>query len=243
MSVIYLANPSYSKAEPENTRSVLSATTKHTTITNNNGTSALCYTFNMAWCDMLNRREGEKIDYFAMLHSDIGVLEINWLDKMVEILESGLNTQKILSVVSPLKDMRGLCSTGLWDLGKDRMVRRLVIKELDKLPSVFGSDDVCELFEKDKLEHILAVNTGCMLIKVGRWCERLFFRTEDGVIIKNNKFEPTFKSEDWLFSRDAFLNCGIESIATTEIKIEHLGRFGFTNYGGWGELEKDNFEG
>jgi hypothetical protein len=73
--------------------------------------SLLASNFNVLWCDVLTRvHRGEKIDYFAMIHDDIGA-EDYWLDKLIEELEA--KQLDLLGVAVPIKDGRGLTSLAL----------------------------------------------------------------------------------------------------------------------------------
>ena len=69
-------------------------------------TSLLASGFNSLWCTALKRG----VTHFAMLHADIRP-DRNWLDVMLaELQRTGAD---LVSVVTPIKDARGLTSTGI----------------------------------------------------------------------------------------------------------------------------------
>lgn len=226
-------------------KATLQATKRYEVMQSIKDYSSLTFNFNSLWCDILNKRKQFGIDYFCMIHSDIDVQQEYWLDDMVQICEQ--NHCDVLSVVSPIKDSRGLLSTGVWDTQEKVMKSRLTMAQLSKLPDVFDIVDVLSLYSADKVRdfHLkLAVNTGLMLVKVEDWCEKIHFRIKD-YIVKTTfedgsvEFVPQFISEDWLFSADV-QQLGKVVKATKVIKIEHIGKYGYPNYGLWGELQEDN---
>lgn len=243
--MIYLACPCYNGMSAATHKATLQATQKHTIMQSIRDYSSLTYNFNTLWCDMLNKRKQHSIDYFCMIHSDIDVQQEYWLDYFVTLLEN--NNCDVLSVVSPLKDNRGLLSTGIWDNQEKVMNRRITMTELAKLPDVFDIVDVLSLYGGKRVRDFnlkLAVNTGLMLVNVESWCEKVYFRQKDYVIKKTFEdgtveFVPQFISEDWLFSTDV-QQLGKVVKATKAIKIEHIGRYGYNNYGVWGKLQEDD---
>jgi hypothetical protein len=102
--------------------------------------SLLAQNCNALWCWALNMvRDGERVDYFAMLHDDIGASDF-WLDRLIDELEA--NDLDLLGVVAPIKDSRGLTSTAL--AGDDPWAPhcRLSMHEVYQLPETFTEKDV-----------------------------------------------------------------------------------------------------
>ena len=251
--MIYLACPCYNGMSAATHKATLQATQKYDVIQSIKDYSSLTLNFNSLWCDMLNIRKQHNITHFVMIHSDIDVKTDAWLDKMVQMCDE--TNCDVLSVVSPLKDNRGLVSTGVWDTQEQVVKYRLTMTQVGKLPEVFDVVDV--LSQQDQMKtHInnfnsvrdfhlkLAVNTGLMLVKVEDWCEKVHFRQHDYVIKKTFsdgtvEFVPQFISEDWLFSADV-QQLGKVVKGTKAIKIEHIGKFGYANFGVWGTLQEDD---
>src|SRR5215471_18433913 len=114
--------------------------------------SLLALSFNALWCRALNLAKAGGLDYFAMLHTDVGPNN-GWLDALVAELDAtGLD---VLSVVVPIKDPRGVTSTALARDDGDPfgVFTRLTMQEVFRLPETFTSADVGG--------RPLLVNTGC----------------------------------------------------------------------------------
>ena len=253
--MIYIAAPCYNGMSVHTSKALLQCgRSKYDVVIQEQDYSILCYNFNVMWCDMLNkRRSGEDVRYFCMIHSDVNIvddlIEGNWLDVFVDLLEE--REVDVLSVVSPLKDNRGVTSTGIYDVEKEVIVKRLTMTEVKKLPQTFGMYDIWEKIDidigsvKGKEKNKLVVNTGLMLVKVDDWCEKVFFHdkhyvlkvtdTETGVVT----FIAQVVSEDWMFSVDV-QKLGMKVEATTKLAIEHIGKCGYGNYGAWGTLKVDD---
>jgi len=241
--MIYLASPAYGGLSIGTHASIrmMDTNRNYDVFEKNQDFSALCFNFNTMWCDMLNRRKEAEIDYWVMIHSDIEVIEVDWLEKLIGLLQ--YTCCDVLSVVSPIKDERGLTSTGIYDLEDGRVFERLTMTELDKLPKTFNYLDVVETIKPNLVKghrNCLVVNTGLMIVRVDDWCEKIYFRTKDWIVKDTNgKFRAEFKSEDWLFSLDAFL-LNKQVVATRDIKLNHIGINKYPNYGIWGTLLEDN---
>jgi hypothetical protein len=99
------------------------------------GGSLLCRNFNHLWALALNERQRSGVDIFAMLHADIQA-QAGWLDLLVgELLRLDAD---VISAVVPIKDSRGLTSTGFSD-PEDPRVERLAVRELQSLPRTFDA--------------------------------------------------------------------------------------------------------
>lgn len=170
--------------------------------------------------------------HFAMIHNDIIALP-GWLDKMLALAEK--HDADILSVISPIKDERGLTSFALDEeiepgnggLPVEYAPRRLTLTEIyDNYPETF------------EVPGKLLINTGLMLVRLKNpLTEELYFAFDDKIIKQKGKFIPVGISEDWFFSRLAQAK-GLKVFATREIKLNHAGRFLFGNEK-WGTWDKD----
>ena len=241
--MIYLALPS-NNTTPSVNGSVLNATADKKLILGKSDRSLLTYNFNVLWCNMLNLRHTHDIRWFCMLHTDIEIKTDNWLDVLIE--SAVKSKADILSIVSPIKDSRGLTSTALIDTETNCVVKRLVMKEVCLLPPVFDITDIKNILGIDTANKILGVNTGVMLVKVADWCESILFSQKDYIIkttdtTGHKTFEAQTLSEDWLFSIDAH-KLGVTVKACRNVHIKHYGNTGYNNYGSWGDLDADDLQ-
>ena len=188
--------------------------------------SLLAANFNGLWCSMLNRlHNGESMQYFAMLHDDIGPSDF-WLDDLIEELEA--KQLDVLGVVVPIKDMKGITSTAI-DGGETwRPKCRLTMHEVLGLPETFTSEDV---------GGPLLLNTGCWVAKIDQeWARKVHFTINDRIVFNSatNRYESQVEPEDWYFSRllhEQRLKIG----ATRKIKVSHRGELDFLNDRQWGQ--------
>jgi hypothetical protein len=147
--------------------------------------------FNKLWCQALNERTQRGLTHFAMHHSDIQA-EPGWLDILLE--EQRKVGADVLSAVIPIKDQRGLTSTGLRDPVTGR-IRRLTMREVMKLPVTFEAADT------DAGDQWLMVNTGLWVCDFTKpWVEEVCFSILDAVVREEDRFVPKALSEDWNFS-------------------------------------------
>lgn len=202
------------------------------------GISLLAFNFNGGWAGALNM--SPRPDYFLMHHSDIGVGGAGWLDYMISELER--TNADVLSVVVPIKDGRGLSSTGLLRRtdGKHEH-RRVTMKELDALPDTFTREDVRTLFDDAADEHILTVNTGLFIARFDRpWVEDVCFTIKDR-LTKNADGTTTAHCwpEDWNFSEWCY-DKGLRVVANKKVPVGHRGGTVFNNQKTWG-LDHDDW--
>lgn len=197
--------------------------------------SLLAANFNQLWCLALNLvHRGEKIDYFAMLHDDI-TPEPYWLDKLIDELEA--KQLDMLSVVVPIKDIRGMTSTGLCREPDDQLYHwapwaKLSMHDVHQLPETFTAEDA---------GRPLLLNTGCWVIKWNQdVCRRLHFEINDQIRFNTQlgQYQSFTEPEDWNFSRQCH-ELGLRIGATRKIRVEHRGETDFTNAYPWG---KDSFD-
>lgn len=194
--------------------------------------SLLAFNFNTIWSHALNMKKEGKLDYFIMLHADIGP-DPEWVTKLVKEMEE--TKADVISVVSPIKNHQGFTSTGLADPSNRWRVRRLTMREIyacDK--STFNAAD---LGHPDK---VLCINTGLMIIDFRKpWVDKIHFRIDDK-IVKNDDgvWDRLVVPEDWNFSFDLH-EMGCKVLATKKVEISHFGNSHWTNTGPWGTEEKD----
>lgn len=198
--------------------------------------SLLASNFNQLWCAALNLvHNGERVDYFAMLHDDIGPEDF-WLDKLIDELES--QQLDVLGVAVPIKDTRGMTSMALHHEGDNWMpLARLSMHDVFELPETFTSDDIGEP---------LLLNTGCWVAKWNQeWTRTVHFEINDRIVFNRacNRYQAQTEPEDWYFSRQLHeISRGPTSHlkplrigATRKIKLRHCGEIEFTNEVPWGD--------
>lgn len=188
-------------------------------------------------------------DYFCMIHSDIGCRpatitssQTSWLQIMVD----ELNKYKLaaLAAIPMIKSNDGHTSTGMQLFKTNSFtLRRVMSKELKKLPMVFGRDDLCALWKLDPATAgAMYINTGCLLIDLKRfpWAQRRFpgFDMRSAMAWTTDGFPRTFcLPEDWNFSK-WLTTQGWPYMATRSVHITHVGPTVFANFIEYG-LEED----
>lgn len=208
--------------------------------------SLLAQNFNKLWVHTLNRvHRGERVDYFAMLHNDIGP-EKFWLDKLIDELEE--RELDVLGVVVPIKDSRGMTSIAL--AGDDEpwvnpWVPHCKLSMLDvfQLPETFTSEDV---------GRPLLLNTGCWVAKWNQdWCRLVHFEIKDRIVFNtvSQRYEEQVQPEDWNFSRQLHeigmpgtRTDGMRRLkigATRKVSLLHRGDADFANWQPWGSDPHD----
>lgn len=189
-------------------------------------TSLLAHAFNHGYAQALMMRKTHGISHFLLMHSDIVPMEPGWLATLAAEMEA--HDARVMSVIAPIKDQRGLTSTAL-DLNDEWSPTRLTMKQVMKM---------AETFTHEKL----LLNTGLLLLDLrqAEWAEQVFFTIRDGMGISEDrkKFLPVVEPEDWYFSRQ--LNAlGVKLWATRKVKIVHKGDFNYPNFGEWGAWDED----
>ena len=195
---------------------------------------------NGLWSAALNRRDTEGLEWFAMLHSDVAP-EPFWIDTLVETAE--FHNADILSVVIPFKDDTGLTSTAIAHPDDEcRTHCRLTVPQVrhPSFPTTFDIDAACRalgslpppLRVSDAPRTALLCNTGCMICRVDRpWCDprRVYFDEINRIVWRENGWGPAVRPEDWFFTAAA-AQAGARVMATTALKINHIGGWAFPNY-------------
>jgi hypothetical protein len=241
---IYLGMPGYGQLTAAAARSVWKSCRDMTQVdTEYAQGSLLACNFNKLWCTGLNMvHVGKRLDYWAMLHADIGCEDF-WLDKLIDEMES--RELDVLGVVVPIKDNRGVTSIALHHPGDNwNPDCRLTMHDVYQLPETFTSDDL------DGQQILL--NTGCWVAKWNQdWCRTVHFEINDRIVFDRtqNCYIPEVESEDWFFSRQLHevglpghpsgfrpLRIG----ATRKIAVKHEGEAEFLNTFPWGLQAFDN---
>lgn len=188
------------------------------------GGSLLAKVFNEILCDALQRRDRSEATHFLLMHDDIVPVETDWFGSMWK--EFRRVDAEMMAAVVPIKDGRGLTSTGLET--ENNVVRRLTLKECDKRGPTFTDSN-------------LLLNSGLLLFDLRcDWVNSCYFHIDDKIHWHAGKPYAQCMSEDWNFTRMARA-AGAERIyATTAVKLVHMGRQPFPSYGGWGLVEKDD---
>jgi len=239
-AVAFLALPSYGGMEPRILRGIMEAVPSGSTVVDRwtwqqQGGSLLALGFNTLWCQALNTRERHRWTHFAMMHSDIEA-QPGWLEQLIE--EQQRCGADVLSVVVPIKDGRGLTSTGV--RSDERGVRRITMKQLFKLPETFGVEDCRGVVPDVGADDFLAINTGLWVCDFTKpWVEKVWFGVLDGISREDNgKFRPKVLPEDWHFSGMCHQH-GLKVMATRKIKVAHHGGAAYRNDTDFGTCEED----
>ena len=191
--------------------------------------------FNALWLDALN--SGDRYTHFAMLHADI-VPEGFWVDTLIgELDRTGVD---LVSTVVPIKDARGLTTTGIGDPDDPwSPLRRFTVRECLAFPETFDAADAG--YPGMPLLH----NHGCFVADLRR---PVFQTTNPDGSLKvsfafprrsvkvSGNWVVQAESEDWFFSR-MLHEAGGRSVATRKIRLRHLGAMEFTNFDPWGMYE------
>lgn len=220
--------------------------------------SLLCAGFNECWADCVNGDFGP-FDYFVLLHSDVRP-QGKWIDEMI----ARCDEYDAIHVVAAIKDMRALTSTAVGPIDElFHRVRRITVPELLKMPDTFGYLKACEVLEEPvRSDWCLLPNTGCFMVKLGRWAigfpgftirDRLVVRFPDGrSVLPNEALQmrvdgadmtgarvcAEVSPEDWNFGRWA-ASVGLRVGGTRGVKLDHFGKMTFPNYEPWGIWSRD----
>lgn len=183
--------------------------------------------FNNLWVWTLNAARKGRVDYFAMIHSDIEPPEF-WLDPAIDELEA--RKLDVLGVAAPIKDPRGRTSIAVAHESGDtfRIRNRLTMHEVHRLPETFTSEDV---------GGPLLINTGLWVCKFNMdWAPKVYFTVNDRIMIQpNGDYIAQIEPEDWFVSR-LFHELGLKVGCTRKIPLAHRGTLAFGTSAPWGEL-------
>jgi hypothetical protein len=198
-----------------------------------NAASLLNLNFNLLWCNALNL--SERITHWSMQHDDI-VPCPGWADILIE--EMDRHNADFVSAVVPLKDERGVTSTGLRDWTKGT-VRRLTMTEIFALPETFGTRDI----PGARPDEMLVGNTGLWIVRWGDWCyPPVFpgFRCADMIgQLPDGSYKAGCLSEDWMFWEWASRK-GLKGVVTRKVPLAHVaGEVEYRNDRAWGTWTTD----
>lgn len=211
----------------------------HTLSVSNSGTG--WDDFNACWCDALNAYERGEVTHFAMLHADIAP-QPGWLDVLLEELDR--RELDLVSAVAPIKDYRGLTSSGIGDpADRWRPFRRFTVREVCAMPETFTAAEV------GYADKYLLHNTGCWACDLRN---PLFRQTDAEGTLRcffdfprrsyrdpdSGAFAIACESEDWYFSRQ-IAALGARTAITRKVRLAHRGAADFPNNAPWGRQEHD----
>jgi hypothetical protein len=233
MASVFIGVPTYDQLASQALPGLMLATQRHRYHIRTESGSLLALMFNFLWCRALNAR-AEGITHFAMHHADIEA-EPGWLDVLLDELER--TGADVLSAVVPIKDNRGVTSTGHADPATHR-IRRLTMHEVQRLPETFGPGQLW-MAGKPASDYLM-VNTGLWVCNLTRpWAEEVCFTVQDAITRDGRgRFWPRCVPEDWGFSF-WLQQRGLRVLATRKVKVIHHGRAGYANDRPWGEWETD----
>lgn len=200
--------------------------------------------FNACWVTAMNAGMRGHYCYFAMMHTDLGVVEETegkrWVDILVEELEA--HQAAFISVPMAIKDHRGLTSSGIgnpenrWNPWK-----RFTVRELETFPETFGIEDT------DEPGRFLLHNHALCLFDL-RWLgwylpnrdgtARAVFNFTEKIELVEGVWARYQDSEDWAFSR-CLWEMGARTVITRKIKTIHQGGMNYANWGEGGIWERD----
>lgn len=234
--MVFLAAPHYGSFSPPTVAGLLTASTRFFPLVQMECASLLAYNFNRLWAECLNLRNQKPVTHFAMLHADIGP-DPGWLDVLMDEMDA--TGADIMSAISPIKDGRGLTSTGVLDPKDMRTppkVRRLTLKEIHALPV-----DTFDAESAGFPGYQFAINTGCWLARLDRpWVDKFPGFTILDSILKMPGWGhmPLVFSEDW-YASQWWANNGVKVMATRKVKLTHVGAHYFRNDTPWGTESMD----
>jgi hypothetical protein len=196
-----------------------------------NGASLLAHNFNRLWCAALNQRRTLGLTHFAMHHADIGA-EVGWLDTL--LAEQARVGADLLSVVVPIKDGRGVTSTG-WQDPITLDITRLTLQEIHDLPVTFRAEDLGRA-----AQPWLMVNTGLWICDFTQpWVEEACFEVRDRIVRGGDGlYRANVLSEDWNFAGWC-AGRGLKVFATRAVSVGHFGRCCYRNDAPWGQWDHD----
>ena len=190
--------------------------------------------FNVCWIDALNMHERGLITHFAMLHGDVEPdSEQNWLDILLDIMdEKGAH---LVSAHSPIKDERGVTSSGIGDPEDPwGAFRRFTQRELLlELPDVF--DNVAAGYPERPLLH----NTAMWVCDLRQpiWHEtnpagtlKFLFQFPLRAVRQDGAWLLQQESEDWQLSRYLWERGITNTWITTRCRFTHHGGLGWRNW-------------
>lgn len=243
---IFLGVPTHDGKVDNSTFSAVmrTAASRHDVSTKVQCSSALTHNFNELWLEALRGVESHGVTHFCMLHADVGPLQQDWIDRLVAIMEEG--DYDLVSVIIPIKDDRGLTSTG-FDTDPWRP-RRLSMHEAMQMPATFDNDAILKIMKPDLSVTDMGdpigpiiFNTGLWICRLDRpWVKKICFDIKNRVhqYPDTDQIVAEFAPEDWEFSRQCY-ELGVKYAVTRAIEVEHIGRAAPKNTHAWGSMKRD----
>jgi hypothetical protein len=231
MDRVFLAVPAYGAVVPQALPGLLqpSLGAREVRLVGGGG-SLLANGFNRLWVQALNERPGHGWTHFAMHHADVQAPP-GWVDTLADELDRvGAD---VISAVVPIKDYRGLTSTGWRDPASGR-ITRFTLKEVLALPETFDAAAA------GKPDMWLMVNTGLWLCRLTEpWAEEVCFGVLDGVSKDDRgRFTAHVLPEDWNFSGWCARK-GLRVFATRKVAVGHHGAMCYSSDAAWGAWDTD----
>lgn len=195
--------------------------------------SLLAHGFNEVWCRFLNE---PRCKLFGMLHADVSADQLHIFDIMHD--EMMANGYDIIHAPCRIKDQYDLTSTAIGN--KDEpfgAIRRLTMTELLELPETFSFRDMLpKYWHSQGYFNCMLINTGCMLVKRGPWCDSKDGMAFPGFNITSRiawnphteKWIPLCEPEDWNLSRYCAKHHLVVG-ATRKVVTRHFGGKDFRN--------------
>jgi hypothetical protein len=215
------------------------ASLNHTVRVIHEPSSLLAAGFNSIYCQALNLSESGEITHLAFLHGDIAPEDL-WIDKLVD--EMDRMQADFMSVIVPIKDVRGLTSTGVGRFGMDwSPLKRFTMSEVMELPETFGIGDTIYP------GHVLLHNSGCWIADLrnplfhtedASGMGLVYFTINDRIVRNGGKWTYQVEPEDWFFSRRLHEQ-GAKSFVTRKVTVGHCGYFEYRNDHAWGIHKED----
>lgn len=201
--------------------------------------SLLASGFNFILAAALNLKLQGDCTHLAFLHADISP-QFHWIDVLAE--EMNRLDADFISAVSPIKDSRGLVSTGIgFPLMTWSPLRRFTMAELMKLPETFSIADTMYP------ECVLLHNSGCWLADLRKPVFtqlndndelECHFTINDRIAFVDGKYKNEVEPEDWFFSR-VLHRLGANTYVTRKVALGHFGECEFRNDRVWGYESAD----
>ncbi len=195
---------------------------------------------NKLWCSALAEGENGTYSHFAMLHADICIGDGQWwIDIMCE--EMDRLDADLISVAIPIKDQRGVTSSGIGNPNNPwEPYRRFTVTEVCNFPETFNEADAG--YPGWPLLH----NNGCWMADLRKpvWYRLLpngeapvYFQFVERITRSpEGQWWYAQESEDWYFSRKLH-EVGAKTYVTSKVKLTHHGNLAFPNWGDWGEYK------
>lgn len=185
--------------------------------------SDYCRNFNGMWIQAHNDKT-KAFSHWAMQHDDI-VAEAGWCDKLID--EMDRVGADVMSTIIPLKDHRGLTTTGIRD-PKRGGIRRFSMREIhEQLPPTFSIEEVKAAGFQLGRDDTLLVNTGLWVVRFDK--HKAVLRRYPGFCTTHTigqnadgNLVCAELTEDWDFSEWA-RRAGLKVFATRIVTAIHEG--------------------